>query len=187
MALFPGGAADAIRAGSQMLIELSLFNAERRERNEPPLRIGIGIHHGSLMLGAVGEQERLDGTVISDAVNVASRLEQLTKRYRVLLLVSGEAMAHVRAIGAAPFSARFLGETRPRGREASIEIYEILDGLPSTEREQKLAAKERFEEALHLVQKRDYAAAQRIASELAAEFPLDLAAAAVKERLDRLV
>ncbi|HYX05016.1 MAG TPA: adenylate/guanylate cyclase domain-containing protein, partial [Reyranella sp.] len=80
MALFTN-ADDAVRAGLAMLETLAAFNAERRPAGQPPIGIGIGINSGSLMLGTIGEKQRMEGTVISDAVNLAARVEDLTKTY----------------------------------------------------------------------------------------------------------
>jgi class 3 adenylate cyclase len=87
MALFTN-ADDAVRAGLAMLQTLAAFNAERRPVGQPPIGIGIGINSGSLMLGTIGEKQRMEGTVISDAVNLAARVEDLTKTYREPLLIS---------------------------------------------------------------------------------------------------
>ena len=87
MALFKN-ADDALRAGLAMLDTLDQFNAGRRVAGQQPIAIGIGINTGSLMLGTIGERHRMDGTVISDVVNLAARVESLTKDYKVPLLIS---------------------------------------------------------------------------------------------------
>ncbi len=87
MALF-ANADDALQAGLAMLAALEGFNAERRATGVPPIEIGIGINTGSLMLGTIGEKHRMDGTVISDAVNLAARIEGLTKDYAAPMLIS---------------------------------------------------------------------------------------------------
>src|SRR5262249_55024747 len=87
MALF-ANADDALRAGLAMLDALAAFNADRQSAGQPAIAIGVGINTGSLMLGTIGERHRMDGTVISDAVNLAARVESLTKDYREPLLIS---------------------------------------------------------------------------------------------------
>jgi class 3 adenylate cyclase/HAMP domain-containing protein len=87
MALF-NDADDAVRAGLAMLRTLDGFNDDRQGAGLAPIGIGVGINTGLLMLGTIGEKHRMDGTVISDAVNLAARVESLTKEYDKPLLIS---------------------------------------------------------------------------------------------------
>ena len=80
---------EALRAGVEMLETLKFYNEQNRNsETRPPIKIGIGIHTGFMMFGTVGEQHRMDSTVISDAVNLASRIESITKFYGVPMLIS---------------------------------------------------------------------------------------------------
>ncbi len=116
MALFPH-ADDAVRAGLAMLATLDRFNADRRAAGLDPIAIGVGINTGSLMLGTIGERHRMDGTVISDAVNLAARVESLTKDYHVPLLISEytrEELADPAAYAIQPVDVVVVkGKTRP--------------------------------------------------------------------------
>jgi class 3 adenylate cyclase len=87
MALFED-ADDALRASLAMVEALEGFNRERAAQKLDPIAIGIGLNTGSLMMGTIGEKHRMDGTVISDAVNLASRIEGLTKVYKAAILTS---------------------------------------------------------------------------------------------------
>ncbi len=126
MALFPESADDAVGAAVAMQADVERFNGERAGRGEAPIRIGIGLHTGDLILGIIGEDERLDGTVIADAVNTASRLEGLTKRYRAGILMSGETLAGLAHGDRVPH--RFVDRVQVKGRDGAIDVLEVLAG-----------------------------------------------------------
>src|SRR5208282_3510519 len=81
MAIFPEGAEPALQAAVAMLAHIPVYNAQRAQFGYAPIRIGIGVHRGEAMLGVIGHPRFLQGTAISDAVNLSSRLQDLTKIY----------------------------------------------------------------------------------------------------------
>ncbi|MEL6654366.1 MAG: adenylate/guanylate cyclase domain-containing protein, partial [Bacteroidota bacterium] len=89
MALFQKQAQDAVNAAIEMHQAVHRFNLERKEKSLEPIQIGIGLHTGSLMMGIMGDQQRMEAGVVSDAVNTAARMEGLTKLYGASLIISG--------------------------------------------------------------------------------------------------
>ena len=125
MALFSGSADDAVKAGIAMLEQLKEYNHHRANTNYDPVSIGIGINTGLLMLGTVGGQNRMDGTVISDAVNLASRIEGLTKEYGVSLLISQQTFSQLE--DANQYSLRLIDHVKVKGKSEGVSIFEIFD------------------------------------------------------------
>lgn len=122
MALFEGDPADAVRAGMAMLAQLEIYNQGRREAGYAPIEIGIGINTGDLMLGTVGEHRRMEGTVISDTVNLAARLESLTKEYAIPLIISEYTLSELKG----DYATRFIDRLAVKGKSQAVSIYEVF-------------------------------------------------------------
>jgi len=146
MALFDGSADDAVKAGIAMLEELYEYNISRNRPDCPPLQIGIGINTGSLMLGTVGGQSRMDSTVISDAVNLASRVETLTKEYGVSMLITQNTFIELNDF----YDLRLIDRVTVKGKSQMVTVYEVFAADPPELRQKKLETKTLFEEALVL-------------------------------------
>ena len=86
MALFPETPSDSVDAALAMTQALPRFNKEIEEKGYAPVSVGIGINTGEAMLLALGEKERLEASVVSDAINTASRVEGLNKYYKTQAL-----------------------------------------------------------------------------------------------------
>ena len=146
MALFPEGTDDAVRSALAMLERLDNYNKGRARAGYLPIKVGIGINTGIVMLGTVGGSGRMEGTVISDAVNLASRLEDMSKTFGVPLLVS-EHTLHSLA-DPTRYCIRFLARNRVKGKQEAQSVYEVFDGDPPAIRVAKLRTRKRFEEAM---------------------------------------
>ena len=148
MALFSGGADDAVKAAIAMLQNLAKFNEKQAKSGAPPIKIGIGIHTGSLMLGTIGGHSRIDSTAIGDTVNLASRLETLTKTYQVSLLISDETWYRLQ--NQQNYSMRFIDRVKVKGKSKSVAVFEVFDGDYNLVKEGKSATKSMFEQAVCL-------------------------------------
>lgn len=89
----PASAAAAIRCSHRVLKSIASWNTERTAKGEAPVRVGIGVHYGQILIGAIGDETRLEYSIVGHPVNVCSRIERLTKKYGVQLLVSEEALS----------------------------------------------------------------------------------------------
>jgi adenylate cyclase len=150
MALFAGCADDAVTAAVESMNALARLNEVRTGRGEAPVRIGIGIDTGHLMLGTIGGQMRLSAGVIGDSANTASRIESLTKRYGVSVLISENTRDACK--NSEKYRMRPIDRVRPRGKANPITLYEVLEGLPDEELQGKLAGLAEFEEGWRLYQ-----------------------------------
>jgi two-component system, sensor histidine kinase LadS len=135
MALFPRAADDGVRAAVALQGAVHALNVERAANNLAPIAVGVGLHCGSLMLGTIGEHERMDGTVIADAVNIASRVEGLTKYFGARVIVTEDICAALADPDA--YAMRYLGRVAVMGKRLGVGMYEVIDADPPD----RLAAK----------------------------------------------
>jgi class 3 adenylate cyclase/HAMP domain-containing protein len=154
MALFPEGPRSAVRAAIAMQRALVGFNRMGKELGRPPVRIGVGVHSGNLMLGTVGDDVRMQGTVISDAVNLASRLESLTKEYGVSVMVSERVVEGLE--GAEDLHLRKLGKVQVKGKSKETIIYEVIDAEEEDSARRKILTTADFEKGLKNLEKARY-------------------------------
>jgi adenylate cyclase len=151
LALFGGPADDAVKAAVSSMRALAAYNAEARvARALEPVRIGIGVDTGWLMLGTMGGMGRLAASVIGDAANTASRVESATKLYGASVLIT----EHTRGGLADPsaWTMRAVDRVRPKGKKNPVTLFEVLDGLPEAERGGKVASQPAFTEGWELYQ-----------------------------------
>lgn len=148
MALFPGNADDAIHAAIQLQKEVSEFNLELEEQGLQSIKIGIGIHTGNLMLGTIGERERMETTVISDAVNLADRIQDLTKVYGNSIIITSNTLRDLSI--PIPFNIRNLGHVQIRGKENVVEIYDVFNADTDTQVAKKISTRSLFEHGVKL-------------------------------------
>ncbi|MBD1897747.1 adenylate/guanylate cyclase domain-containing protein [Coleofasciculus sp. FACHB-129] len=125
MALFDDEGTDsAVRAAILMQQTLSRFNEARMQKGLPAIAVGIGIHRGEVVMGTVGFTSRIDSTVVGDSVNLASRLEGLTKQYNCNILVTESVMNSL--YYPESFSLELVDKSvKVKGKDEAIAIYEV--------------------------------------------------------------
>jgi adenylate cyclase len=113
---------NAVESAVQMLRMLEGLNQRRRERQLPDLKLGVGIATGDVVAGTIGSPKRMDYTVIGDSVNLAARLQDITKRYQVGIILDETTAGQVN--GTHPL--RELDLIQVRGRRRPEKIFQVL-------------------------------------------------------------
>jgi hemerythrin len=175
MALFPHSADDAVACGVAMMAQLQVYNATRAQAGEAPIRIGIGLNTGLVMLGTIGGRDRMDTTVIGDSVNLASRIEGITKTYRTPFVVGEQTLYALER--PEKWAHRFLDRLHVKGKRHAQSVYEIFEIDAQPLRDQKQRTQPQYEEALAYAQLGDVARALPLLEQCLAEAPDDQAAA----------
>lgn len=184
MALFEN-ASDAVAAAIKMFDTLAIYNGYRKKTGYRPIRIGVGINTGVLTLGTVGGKIRMDGTVIGDAVNLASHIEQLTKRYQASVLIGPETFLTLH--DSLKYQTRFIDCVNLKGKKKEVMIYEVLDADPPEIRKKKIKTLKQFEQALSLFQAGGYLAARSLFQKCSQQNPGDKAAKIYLDRCEYLI
>ncbi len=164
LALFPESVDDGVRAAVEMSRTLTVYNRHRQQSGYGTIAMGVGLHVGNLMLGTVGSHTRLDTTVIGDTVNLASRLESLTKRFGTQVIASESLYLATRNSG--DFHWRELAHVIVKGRSQPLKIFEVFSGDPEELLERKLRYYDDYLEALARYRNGKYAEARDLFEQL---------------------
>lgn len=172
MAIFPKTPEDAVQAGIDMLEQVKQYNMSRREKGRDPIKIGIGVNTGMLMLGIIGDGRRADTGVVADTVNTAARMEGLTKYYGVSLIVSETTVAQI--LDSQRYALRFLDLVQAKGKKTPMKIYEVFKADPQELFEQKLRSLPEFEQGQRYYFARQFADAAKYFINVLNVMPEDL-------------
>ena len=162
----------AVRAALGMRRAMPALNAAWQAEGFKPLAFGIGINHGDAVVGNIGSyepHERLDPTVIGDAVNLASRLEALTRVYGVDILMGRSAAELVRD----DFYLRSIARVQVKGKTEPVEIFTLIGALNDDVDPEFLKWLQAYEEAIVKFRKRDFKGAKILFSHFLEFYPDD--------------
>jgi class 3 adenylate cyclase/HAMP domain-containing protein len=130
-------ALQSVLAGLDMIEALVVFNENQKKLGKPEFRIGVGINYGEVTVGNIGSERKMDYTVIGDSVNLASRMEGLTKTYHSDLLISenvySELQKKLSEPGAPKLYFRLLDTVAVKGKTKGVKIYTVKRVLNQTE------------------------------------------------------
>ncbi|MCD6122323.1 MAG: HAMP domain-containing protein, partial [Spirochaetales bacterium] len=119
----------SVKSALEMLAVLEKFNAWQKTKGHREFRIGIGINYGKVTVGNIGSEKKMDYTVVGDMVNLASRLEELTKEYKEPLIISETVEEQLND----DYKSRLLDRVRVVGKTEAINIYTVRDSLTEKE------------------------------------------------------
>jgi len=122
-------ALQSVLAGIEMSEALGQFNAQQRELGKPEFRIGVGINYGVVTVGNIGTEKKMDYTIIGDMVNLASRMEGLTKKYHQPLLISESLHQKVKD----EVDCRLIDTVAVKGKTKGVRIYTVKKRLSEEE------------------------------------------------------
>ena len=138
----------AVKTSLEMIHKLKVFNKELKLRGRRPWDIGIGLNTGNVVVGNIGSDQKMEYTCIGDTVNLASRLEGLTKQYGVPIIISEHTLNQTRT----QIKTRELDKVRVKGKEQGVTVYELYDDTANGVTE----GYEIFREALRVYKSRDF-------------------------------
>ena len=174
MAIFPEDPADALNAAVNMQKAVHELNEERKQQGLVPIKAGIGMHTGTLIMGITGDEYRMDAATISDTVNTAARIESLTKYYRSPLLLSDHTLNHLN--GNSNFHFRHLGNVKLKGKNNLLTIVECINGFNEQQLGRKLQTLSLFNDAMTAYHERQFENALQDFQKIIATDPDDLTA-----------
>ena len=185
MALFPSSADDALNSAIELFQLLKLYNKERHKKNRESIQIGVGLNYGRLMVGTVGDSSHMEGTVISDAVNVASGVEALTKIFQTPLLITETVYTKLNKIN--QLSIRKIGTQQLKGKIHTVRVYEVFSHEIPEQLILKNQTKAEFEEAVELLNNDEIKEAQRIFKKICNINPHDIPAQVYLEKCEKIL
>ena len=181
MALFHRQISDAIDASINMIHKLQVFNHHLIANDYEPIKIGVGVNSGQLMLGTLGTEHRMEASVIGDAVNLASRLEALTKYYNCPVLLSGYTVAR---LPENRYRLRMIDRVAVKGKVEKTDIFQLLDVYTDEMVTLKQSLLPMFDRAFDTFQEGNFVKAELMFREIISEDPSDHIAKIYLERCD---
>ena len=134
LAVFDSDIGNPVECAIELLNKLKTLNEELVVKYDVNVSIGVGIHYGPVVSGTIGNQSRMEGTVIGDTVNTAARLEALTKKFKTPLVVSEAVIAKMQSANTWRYrNPRRLSSKPLKGKTESVDVFEISDWRPKPE------------------------------------------------------
>ncbi|WP_061245217.1 adenylate/guanylate cyclase domain-containing protein [Leptospira interrogans] len=180
LALFPPEPEKALESAIEIQRILREFNRERIANGKDPIRSGSGIHTGPILLGTIGETERMESTVISSSVNVASKIVQLSRTYESSLLITDSTL--FRLTNSSEYFYRVVDRIQIRDQRSIYTVLEVLNGLPENLIDSYMKTREEFEHGILLFREKHFEEACLIFNRILEKNRVDQAARVYLEK-----
>ena len=155
MAIFDAKASNnAVDASIEMMRALPSFNRKRKQSGYEAIHIGIGLHHGPAVIGTVGSNDRMDSTILGDTVNLAARMEGLTKMYGCPLMITESTLKKLR--NRKQYSVREVDTVMVKGKAEPVKIFDVFDWETPPRREKKEQTRPHLEKGRRHYKKRKW-------------------------------
>ncbi|MDI7164428.1 adenylate/guanylate cyclase domain-containing protein [Leptospira santarosai] len=154
LALFPPEPERALESAVEIQRILREFNRERIANGKDPIRSGSGIHTGPILLGTIGEAERMESTVISSSVNVASKIGQLSRMYESSLLITDSTL--FRLTNSSEYFYRVVDRIQIRDQRSVYTVLEVFNGFPENLIDSYMNTREEFEHGILLFREKHF-------------------------------
>ncbi|MFW6366048.1 MAG: adenylate/guanylate cyclase domain-containing protein [Spirochaetota bacterium] len=175
----------AITAAVNMRERREYLNRDLQSRNLPTVDFGIGIHSGEVIAGNIGSASRMEYTVVGDNVNIAARLEALTKIYGVNVIASGDAVSMLS--NDTPLTCREIDYVRVKGKLNPVRIFEVVDAEGERRRKLKMNCLDTFTEGVKRYRNREFGSARKLFEECSEYMPFDKVSRMYIKRCDTLL
>ena len=164
----------AVDAAIGMQKALQEWNKYRSDYNYQAIGTGIGIHSGDVMIGTIGSSTRMDSTAIGDSVNLASRLESITKVYGIPILISESTFNDLAA--PSKYCIRLIDRVVVKGKTKPVTIFEVFDADPDPVKDLKWKTRNQFEKIIYHYNMKEFEEIIKLMEESLKIFPEDKAA-----------
>ncbi|HNR06731.1 MAG TPA: tetratricopeptide repeat protein [Saprospiraceae bacterium] len=159
MAIYPDEVEYALDSAIEMQHAIQVYNRERKKKGRDEMEAGMGLHNGALIMGIIGDENRADPTTLADTVNIASRMEGLTKYFGVRVLISEDVMKQIK--DPSRYQFRCLGKILVKGKSKALTMYECLNADPEPVRKLKMDSLWIFDHGITSFQSGDFIQAVR--------------------------
>lgn len=143
LALFLEDRAQALRGAVAIQERIKVYNQKRQQQARQPIKIGIGMHYGSLIMGILGDERRQEANLVSDTVNTAARMEGLTKYYGTSIIAS-ESVLHDNP-NSDDIAYRSLGKVQVKGKKRALEIFDVFQSASAVIYQKKQSTLQNFQ------------------------------------------